>query len=647
MWKSLRNMRIRNKLFWAYSIAFILAFTVAGTAIYSQVRAIIQSGIDKELVRTTKTITSMVRTNASVSIKNYLRAVAEKNLDVARHFHLQAQRGLMTQEEAKQRAKDAFLSQVIGKTGFVYCLDSDGIMVVHPKHSLLDVDTSGLAFAQQQMKQKEGYLEYEWRELFEPEPRTKAIFMAYFEPWDWIISASTYTEEFSSLINIKDFRQRIIELGFGESGYPFVIDYDGMMLIHPFLEGKHYTEYGDDYLSSIAERIIREKNGKFDYDWRNPGEEKHRKKVVYFSDIPELGWVVASSSYYEDFYGPLDAIGLVIIVSVVVLIMLMVPISMLIGSVITSPLKRLQRRFAVAADGDFSVRMDDSSKDEIGLLAGYFNFFMERLTTYSDSLQAEIAERKKVEKELIAHDRAKTLFLSSASHELRTPLTSIIGFLSLMEKGFTKHFRPVLDQHPDVTRKVERFTENLDVVRSESDRLGRLVNDLLDINKIESGRMEWRSEPLDVNSVLDRAAEAISGYAVKAEGVRFVVEEPSAPMTINADADRIHQVLINLLSNAFKHTDTGQVALLTTEELDRIRFSVCDTGSGIPEDELENVFDIFYQVRDENNRSSKTFGTGLGLTISSQIVAHYGSRLEVESTLGKGSCFSFTLPVER
>ena len=644
MWTSFRDMRVRNKLFWAYSVAFTCAFTIAGMVIYSQVRAIIKQGIEQELLRTTESIASMVRTNASVSIKNYLRAVAEKNLDVARFLHREVERGNMTEGQAKLEAKRFFLSQKIGKTGFVYCLDSEGVMVVHPKRSLLDVDISGLSFARQQIAQKEGYLEYGWREPLEKTARTKAVFMAYFEPWDWIISASTYTEEFSELVNIDDFRKRMLELGFGESGYPFVLSYDGYLLIHPFLEGRHYSEYGSQKLADVAKRIITERNGKFDYYWRNPGESEERKKVVYFNDIPEMGWVVASSSYYDDFYAPLDALGIVIVSSIVAVILFMFPVSMGIGSAITNPLKRLQRRFATAAEGDFSVRMDDSSKDEIGLLAGYINVFMERLNTYSNNLTNEIAERKKVEKELIAHDKAKTLFLSSASHELRTPLTSIIGFLKLMEKNFTSHFKPVLNEKAEMRRKVDRFSENIVVVRSESDRLGRLVNDLLDLNKIESGRMEWRDETLHVGTVLTRAAESISGYAAKSPNVAFNIATHDNSSTIFADSDRVHQVLINLLSNAFKHTPAGAVSLAAEQSENGIKFSVTDTGAGIPEEDHGKIFDIFYQVQDENNRSSQTFGTGLGLAISSQIVAHYGSQLKLESEIGKGSVFSFTIP---
>ena len=574
-----------------------------------------------------------------------MRAVAEKCLDEAHQLYTQVKRGRITEEEAKRRARDSFLSQTIGKTGRVYCLDSQGIMVVHHKRSLLGVDMSGLQFVKDQVRLKGGYLEYDWREPLERENRAKAVYMVYFEPWDWIISASTYREEFGQLVNVDDFRKRLFELRSGKDGYPFVLDYQGYLLIHPHLEGLHYNDYGDPDLGAVAERIVRERDGHFDYMWKNPGENVRRKKVVYFKDVPEMGWVVASSSYYNDFQKPLDSIGYVLLVALALAILLIVPVSMGIGALITRPLKGLQNNFARAANGDFSVRMEQHSRDELGLLAGYFNSFMEKLTEYSNSLQSEIAFRKRTEKQLIAMDKTKSLFLASASHELRTPLTSIIGFVRLMEKHFHTRFLPVLGPLDPLGRHARQFEKNLAIVRIEADRLGRLVNDLLDLSKIEAGRMEWRE--LFVHAVLRRAAEAISAYAADKPEVRFVCEPFPPGLQFIGDGDRLHQVLINLLSNAFKNTESGEVVLSAMQTPDGVEFSVCDTGRGIPREDHEKIFDIFYQSQDENMRSSKVMGTGLGLAICRQIVSHYGGDLSVNSEVGRGSCFLFSIPTVR
>ena len=640
----LGDSRIRTKLYVAYAGAFLIIFLVAGWIIHAQVRDLLRENTEAELAKTTEALRTMVRATVDVSIRNYMRAVSEKCLDEARSLDRQVQRGRLTEAEAKEMARKAFLSQTIGHTGRVYCLNSQGIMVIHHKRSLVGVDMSGLSFVREQIRRKDGYMTYEWKEPLETKKRSKAVYMTYFEPWDWIISASSYRSEFAQLVNVEDFRQRFFELRSGRSGYPFVLDHDGYLLIHPYLRGVHYSEYESPMMSAVAERIVNERDGHFDYMWRNPGETGLKKKVVYYKDIPELGWVVASSSYYEDFQQPLDSIGYVMLSALTVAVLLMIPVSFGIGALITRPIERLQENFARAADGDFSVRMEQHSRDELGLMAGYFNSFMERLTAYSEDLESEIARRRETEKELIAMDRAKSMFLASASHELRTPLTSIIGFLHLMEKQFRTRFMPVLGPLDPVGHQARKFEKNLNIVHVEADRLGRLVNDLLDLSKIEAGRMEWRDKTLSVDRVLHRAAEASGVLSEESPGVALKVEPLTEPLAIRADEDKIHQVLINLLSNAFKNTEAGSVTLSATRTGAGVSFSVCDTGRGISEDERERIFDIFYQGRDENNRSTHALGTGLGLSICRRIVAHYGSRLVVDSVLGKGSCFRFTMP---
>ncbi|WP_319542293.1 cache domain-containing protein [uncultured Pseudodesulfovibrio sp.] len=636
-------MKIRNKMFLAYACAFFLVFSVVGIVIYTLVTKIIQESIEGELSRTTEMIQNMIHTTADVSIKNYMRAVAEKNFEEAEQLYRQVRRGRITEEEAKRRARESFLSQTIGTTGRIYCLDSNGIMVLNHKYSLLDVDLSNLPFVKEQIRRKNGYIEYDWKEPFEKDVRPKAVFMRYFEPWDWIISVSSYRNEFAELVNVEDLNKRMFAMGLGKSGYPFVLDYDGNMLLHPSLEGKHYDEFADSKLTAIARRIVEEKKGHFEYLWKNPGETEFKEKVVYFMDIPEMGWVVASSSYYEDFHAPLNTIKLIFIGSLLLSLLLMVPVSMGIGSLITRPLSELQADLVRAADGDLSVRMRKYSSDELGIMAEYFNSFMETLEEYSRSRESEIAVRKDTEQKLIAMDKAKTLFLAAASHELRTPLTSILGFLKLMEKRFQNQFRPHLVGLKDGEVQTETFARNLSIVRIEAERLGRLVNDLLDMSKIEAGKMEWRDQPFSVSEIIDRAANSISVRANNSSKLDFVVIKPEEDVCVTVDSDRLHQVLINLLDNAFKYTESGSVSLTAAVAGKVCEFSVRDTGRGIPEEDREKIFDIFYQVQDVNKRSSQVFGTGLGLAICRRIVEHYDGELMAQPAINGGSCFTFSV----
>ncbi|WP_319764173.1 response regulator [Maridesulfovibrio sp.] len=447
MFQSLRSMRIRNKLFITYSLAFLLAFGVGGGLIYLQARKILQKTIEEDLDASTKTILNMVYSSADASIKNYMRAVAEKNYDIVRHLYRQVRRGTITEEEAKSRAAQVFRSQHIGKTGRVYCLNSKGIMVVNPKRSLLGVDLSGLSFVRDQIKQKNGYLEYNWKEPLDKKARPKAVAMTYFQPWDWIITASCYRDEFNQIVNLENLRENFLALGVGKSGYPSIIDYDGNLLIHPELEGLNVYDLKDPAQKALLLKSLKMKNGRLEYEWKSRGEEFSKKKIVSFNDIPELGWIVASSGYTEDIFKPLDDIGLVIMFAMGGALLLVMITSVFIGKALVRPIHELQKKFVQAEKGDFSIRMKSKSSDELGLLADHFNNFMEKLNKYSYSLREEIVIRRKAEEEIKSYHTTleqkvdeRTRELQESQRVLSTLMSNLPGMAYRRSASENMHF---------------------------------------------------------------------------------------------------------------------------------------------------------------------------------------------------------------
>jgi PAS domain S-box-containing protein len=390
------DLRIRYKLLISYSAVFIVSLTIGSGIIFFFVKEVIETNIESELANTTRTITNMVRTSAGVSIKNHLRAVAEKNREIAHHFYQQALAGTLTMAAAKDRTRDVMLSQTIGKTGYIYAVDSQGIIRIHPEDALINVDLSEYAFIADQKTRKEGYLEYDWKNPGEDHLRPKALYMTYFEAWDWIISVSSYRNEFRELVNVDDFRDSILSIVFGQTGYSYLLDIEGNLIVHPSVEG-NYFEATDEKGRQFIQEICRRKSGKTIYSWATPGETKAREKLVIFNYIPEYQWIVASSSFLDEFYAPLKTIGNLILATVVISFILVLPITLRISASITNPLQELMLRFASGAKGDISVRMKRRSRDEVGALASYFNTFMERLEEYSESLKTEIADRKKAE----------------------------------------------------------------------------------------------------------------------------------------------------------------------------------------------------------------------------------------------------------
>ncbi len=391
--------RIRHKLILSYSIVLIVSIALGSSLIYFFVRDKLTAGLESELNNTTTTILNMVKTAATVSMKNHLRAAAEKNLEIIRYLYGQAQKGAMTTQEAQTMAARILLAQTIGESGYLYCIDSHGTVTVHPQKALIGTNVANFAFVREQGLRKNGYIEYNWKNPGESASRPKALYMAYFEPWDWIVSASTYRNEFNSLVNVADFEKSILALRFGKTGYSFVIDANGKILIHPVLKGVNLFEskdLPDQYLKEMQER----KSGKIIYPWKNPGEDRARSKLVMFNHIPEYGWVVASSCYLEELNIPLHTIRNLIVVTTLATFLLVLPISFKIGASITNPLQTLMHNFARMIDGDFSSRMEISSTDELGQLSAYYNRFADKIEHYRDNLEKQMAQCRKMENAL-------------------------------------------------------------------------------------------------------------------------------------------------------------------------------------------------------------------------------------------------------
>ena len=254
-------------------------------------------------------------------------------------------------------------------------------------------------------------------------------------------------------------------------------------------------------------------------------------------------------------------------------------------------------------------------------------------------MEAESA-RKTAEKA----NAAKSAFLSTVSHELRTPLTSVLGFAKIIKKRLEERIFPLTDKSDPKTEKAtQQVSENLGVVISEGERLTTLINDVLDLAKIEAGRMEWNMENVSLNEIVERAT-TVTTTLFEQKNLKLEKDfQPDLP-DISGDRDKLIQVVVNLLSNAVKFTPQGVVTCSVERKKDEIIVSVTDTGIGIKKEDYGAVFEQFKQVGGDT-LTDKPKGTGLGLPICKEIVEHHGGRIWLESEVGKGSTFSFALPV--
>jgi signal transduction histidine kinase len=227
-------------------------------------------------------------------------------------------------------------------------------------------------------------------------------------------------------------------------------------------------------------------------------------------------------------------------------------------------------------------------------------------------------------------DRLKAEFISVASHELKTPLSVIKGYVSLLQEG-------IYGDVPQAQRKV------LSSVSEQSDRLGRLIQQLLDVSRFEAGGGRLDLRPIDLREFLAELATSFEALAVQND-IDFRVETGEAlPPSIIGDPDRLNEVVGNLLSNAFKFTPReGSIVLRADSADSRVQIEVEDNGVGIPQDQIPKIFDKFYQV--DNTAQPKSIGSGLGLAIAREIVEAHGGMIGAESTPGEGTTFRVVLP---
>jgi signal transduction histidine kinase len=294
-------------------------------------------------------------------------------------------------------------------------------------------------------------------------------------------------------------------------------------------------------------------------------------------------------------------------------------LALLLGFVLSwsviGPIQRIDSRLAAIASGNFSGHVDVANRDELGALAVNVN-------RMNDELQ-------RLYKELETASKHKSEFLANMSHELRTPLNAIIGFSQVLREGISG----------EINAKQEEY---LDDIVTSANHLLALINDVLDLSKVEAGQVELQVAPFSLRDALERGVSMVREQAT-ADGVQLALHANGGLDVVAGDERRIRQVIFNLLSNAVKFTpEGGSVDVSATQRNGEVTVSVSDTGPGIAAEDLDRIFEEFQQTEAGARQQE---GTGLGLALSKRFVEMHGGRIWCDSEVGKGSTFRFTLPL--
>src|SRR5713101_250094 len=421
-------------------------------------------------------------------------------------------------------------------------------------------------------------------------------------------------------VNLKYIWEVVSRIKVGQAGYAYVVSREGDLIAHPdislVLQKRNLRNLGQ------VQGALANAPGLFAAQPNLAGQ----KVFPAYAAIPELGWAVLVERPTDEAYAPLYASILRTSVLLLLGLGMATLASLLIGRRVVRPGEVLRQGAARIGAGALDHRIEVRTGDELEALATEFNRMAAQLQESYAGLEQKVEERTR---ELEIASKHKSQFLANMSHELRTPLNGIQGYKELILDG-------IYGEVPEKIRDV------LERVQHSGHRLLGLINAVLDLSKIEAGRLTLSLADYSTQGVVQTAFTAVEPLAVEKRLALKVTVPPDLPVG-KGDEQRITQVLTNLVGNAIKFTEVGEVGVQVTSENGTFVVAVSDTGTGIAEADQQKVFEEFQQADSSSTRQKG--GTGLGLTIAKKIIDMHGGRIWVESSLGTGSTFWFMLPV--
>jgi signal transduction histidine kinase len=433
-------------------------------------------------------------------------------------------------------------------------------------------------------------------------------------------------------VNLKHVWDVVSAIKAGEAGYAYVVSRSGDLIAHRDIS-LVLRRQNLGHLTQVK--------GAFEVASGAPrprvtvASNLEGKKVISSNAfIPSLQWLVFIERPAEEAYTPLYASMLRTSGLLLVGFTMAVLASLFVGRRVVRPLEALRRGVERIGKGDLNHRLDLKTGDEIEILADEFNEMATHLREAYTGLERKVAERthalKVANEKLEEASQLKSQFLANVNHELRTPVSAIIGYARLLR-------RETEGQISQLQR------ENLQDLLHNAERLLNMIDSLLEFSKIEAGKMALHVEPVKVNEVVQRAISTIEP-TLNGAHVRIVREIGSDLPVLNTDREKLGQIVLNLLDNAVKFTERGEVKIVASQQNGSLRLVVSDTGIGIEKEDLNKIFEEFH--RGDSSSTKNYRGTGLGLAIVKQFVHLLGGDVTVESEVGKGSTFTVNLPLE-
>ena len=442
--------------------------------------------------------------------------------------------------------------------------------------------------------------------------------------------------------SLADLKAKIRGLNVGKTGYYYIIDVTpgtgfGNVILHPYREGQQIPAIISSDGKDVFEEIVRRKRGELTYFWNNTesGESTPREKLVRFETLDDPHWVVAGGSALEEFTALSTQLvwflvgGGLAMAAAIFLIVLWLLRRLILQPLNTKVLPAIQ----LISSGNFTTQLDIHGEDEISQVMRGLECLQNRLAFDSEQSQSLAVAREAALREAESLSRTRAQFLANMSHEIRTPMNAVIGLAYLLLKG-------------DLDKRERDYVSRIE---GAGKLLLAIVNDILDFSKIDAGEMHLEETGFRLDDILENLSMIVHDRVREKKLTLEYVIAANVPQALRGDPLRLSQILINLVGNAVKFTPQGSVTVFINaqshdDEHVHLDFSIRDTGIGMSPEDSAKLFQAFAQA--DSSVTRKFGGTGLGLVISKRLVELMGGQMQVESQLGAGSIFSFSITLK-
>ncbi len=691
---------LKSKLFLKIFAGVMLVSLSYFAAVYFITIPLVKKTVYKQEERTAKTILSNVYELINVyyfGIKAYEDyALASHKRDVKnavfialshiRNYYNDVRRGKLTRKQAERKVLKDIRSWRFGNNNYVFVIDKEGRLIAHPwvpyGKNVIDLkDIKGKYLIREIIKAAKsnpegGFTKYWWRRIGSDKPVEKLSFSKLFPEWEWVVGSGVYIDDVKEEIEkrkrkaIEEIRKVLTSIKIGKSGYLFIFDSEGKMIVHPDrkLIGKDATHFVNKLTGeSIIEELKRAADtGKpVAYIWYKPNQsnEFSFKKLSWVRYFDGFDWYIASSVYEDDLLFAAQSLSNRIRLATAVILVLVVILAYLFFNRMISPIKQLSKLALKVKNGDLTARSNIKRNDEIGVLSDVFNSMVEELVDHIENLDRKVLERtkeleqknreleeaisrlKETQRQLVESEKMAALggLVAGVAHEINTPLgigVTAASHLEILAKEFVKKYEEGKLKRSDFEKFLDNLKQSTSIILSNLNRAAELVRSFKQIAVDQSAGDKRRF------NVKKYVEEILMSLKPKWKKTKHKVElECPDDLEIvsypGAFSQIITNLIVNSLNHAFEKNQEGLIRLKFYKDGDDLVFEYSDNGKGIPKDILPKIFEPFFTTKRSKG------GSGLGLHILYNLVTQkLKGTVECESEKGKGTKFIIRVPLE-